>query len=83
MIGELHERVTRSRYHEMSYFAHLAFVASFVPWDVGHSFSDPNWVNTMHEEFENFDRNQVWVLVPPPPNCHPIDTKWVFKKQTE
>jgi hypothetical protein len=25
----------------------------------------------MHEELENF----VWVLVPPPPDCHPIGTK--------
>jgi hypothetical protein len=38
----------------------------------------------MHEELENFERNHVWVLVPPPSNCHPIGTKWVFKnKQSE
>jgi hypothetical protein len=38
----------------------------------------------MHEELENFERNQVWVLVSPPPDCHPIDTKWVYKnKQSE
>jgi hypothetical protein len=38
----------------------------------------------MHEELENFERNQVWVLVPPPCYCHPIGTKWVFKnKQSE
>jgi hypothetical protein len=38
----------------------------------------------MHEELENFERNQVWVLVPPPPDCHPIGTKWVYKnKQSE
>jgi hypothetical protein len=35
----------------------------------------------MHEELENFKRNKVWVLVPPPSNCHPISTKWVFKNQ--
>jgi hypothetical protein len=35
----------------------------------------------MHEEVENFKRNQVWVLVPPPSNCHPIGTKWVFKNK--
>jgi hypothetical protein len=37
----------------------------------------------MHK-LENFERNQVWVLVPPPPDCHPIGTKSVFKnKQSE
>ncbi|WVZ75766.1 hypothetical protein U9M48_023798 [Paspalum notatum var. saurae] len=30
----------------------------------------------MHEELENFERNHVWDLVEPPPNCHPIGTKW-------
>jgi hypothetical protein len=38
----------------------------------------------MHEELENFKKKQVWVLVPPPQNYHPISTKWVFKnKQSE
>jgi len=35
----------------------------------------------MHEELENFDRNHVWDLVEPPPNCRPIGTKWVFKNK--
>jgi hypothetical protein len=35
----------------------------------------------MHEELENFERNQVWELVEPPPNCHPIRTKWVWKNK--
>jgi hypothetical protein len=33
----------------------------------------------MHEELENFERNQVWELVEQPPNCKPIGTKWVWK----
>jgi hypothetical protein len=37
--------------------------------------SDPNWVNVMHEDLENLERNQVWELVEPPPNCKPIGTK--------
>ena len=35
----------------------------------------------MHEKLENFERNQVWVLVEPPPACNPIGTKWVFKNK--
>jgi hypothetical protein len=35
----------------------------------------------MYEELENFQRNQVWELVEPPPNCHPIRTKWVWKNK--
>jgi hypothetical protein len=35
----------------------------------------------MHEELENFERNQVWELVDPPPGCKPIWTKWVWKNK--
>ncbi|WVZ58228.1 hypothetical protein U9M48_008516 [Paspalum notatum var. saurae] len=38
-------------------------------------------VNAMHKELENFERNHVWDLVKPPPNCRPIGTKWVFKNK--
>jgi hypothetical protein len=30
---------------------------------------------------ENFERNQVWKLVDPPPGCKPIGTKWVWKNK--
>ncbi|WVZ88947.1 hypothetical protein U9M48_035414 [Paspalum notatum var. saurae] len=56
-------------------------VPSRQPRDVSHALSDPNWVNAMHEELENFERNHVWDLVEPPPNCRPIGTKWVFKNK--
>jgi hypothetical protein len=35
----------------------------------------------MHEELENFETNQVWELVEPPPSCKPIGTKWVSKNK--
>jgi hypothetical protein len=35
----------------------------------------------MHEELENFEMNQVWQLVDPPPGCKPISTKWVWKNK--
>lgn len=81
MIGDLHERVTRHMSRNHCHFAHSAFVASFEPEDIGHALSDANWVNAMHEELENFERNQVWVLVDPPPRCRPIATKWIFKNK--
>jgi hypothetical protein len=37
----------------------------------------------MHEDLENFERNQVWELVEPPPGCKPIGTKWVWKNKEE
>jgi hypothetical protein len=37
----------------------------------------------MHEELENFERNQVWTLVEPPRDVNVIRTKWVFKNKEE
>src|SRR6185503_5275540 len=81
MLGDLNKRTTRSNVTSIVGFAHSAFVDSFETKDIGHALSDSNWVNAMHEELENFERNQVWVLVEPPPDCHPIGTKWVFKNK--
>ncbi|WVZ51756.1 hypothetical protein U9M48_002868 [Paspalum notatum var. saurae] len=81
MIGDIHQHVTRSSVNSLAFFSHSAYVASFEPRDVSHALSDPNWVNAMHEELENFERNHVWDLVEPPPNYRPIGTKWVFKNK--
>jgi hypothetical protein len=35
----------------------------------------------MHEELENFERNQVRTLVDPPRDVNVIETKWVFKNK--
>jgi hypothetical protein len=35
----------------------------------------------MHEELENFERNQVWTLVDPPRDVNVIGTKWIVKNK--
>jgi hypothetical protein len=67
IISDINERTTRSRSRNASHFAHLAFVSTFESEDFGHAL-DPNWVNAMHEELDNFERNQV---------CELGETKWV------
>jgi hypothetical protein len=74
--------VTRSsRSAHLSCFSNTLIVALFEPQDVGHALSDSSWVNAMHEELENFERNQVWTLVVPPRDVNVIETKWVFKNK--
>jgi hypothetical protein len=34
-----------------------------------------SWVNAMHEELENFERNQLWTLVEPSRDVNVIGTK--------
>jgi hypothetical protein len=57
IIGDINEHTTQSRSRNASHFAHSGFIATFEPKDIGHALSDPNWVNAMHEELDNFERN--------------------------
>jgi hypothetical protein len=59
IIGDINECTTRSRVRNNSHFAYVAFVATFEPRDIGHAISDHIWANSMHEELENFEMNQV------------------------
>jgi hypothetical protein len=82
IIGNLNKRVTHfSRLAHHFCFSNTLFVALFKPRDVGHALSDSSWVNAMHEELENFERNQVWTLIDPPRDVNVIGTKWVFKNK--
>jgi hypothetical protein len=79
IIGNLNERVTRSlRPAHLSCFSNTLFVALFEPRDVGHTLSGSIWINAIHEQLENFERNQVWTLVRPLRDVNVIGTKWVF-----
>jgi hypothetical protein len=81
-IGNLNERVTRSSWSaHLSCFSNTLFVALFEPRDIGYALSDSSWINAMHEELENFERNQVWTLVNPVRDVNIIGTKWVFKNK--
>jgi hypothetical protein len=60
IIDNMNERVTQSlRSAYLSCFTNTLFIALFEPRYVGHALSDSSWVNAMHEELENFERNQV------------------------
>ena len=51
---------------------------------VKEALDDPDWVNAMHEELNNFEMNQVWTLVEKPVEKHNvIGTKWVFRNKQD
>jgi hypothetical protein len=52
IIINMHERTTQSRVQNNSHFTHAAFVSTFEPKDIGHTLSDHNWVNSMHEDWK-------------------------------
>jgi hypothetical protein len=57
---------------------------SFIePKKIEEALRDADWVNAMHEELNNFTRNQVWELVERPKNHNVIGTKWVFRNKQD
>ena len=53
-------------------------------WKVCKALEDYDWVEAMHEELHNFERNKVWELVEKPKDClNVIGTKWIFKNKQD
>ena len=61
-----------------SFIAHHSFVSCYEPTKVEEALKDPDWINAMHEELNNFTRNEVWTLEERPKGARVIGTKWVF-----
>ncbi|WVZ96521.1 LOW QUALITY PROTEIN: hypothetical protein U9M48_042151 [Paspalum notatum var. saurae] len=60
-----------------------SFVFSVEPTSIDQALSDPDWVNAMHEELNNFTRNEVWTLEAKPKGARVIGTKWVFHNKQD
>jgi hypothetical protein len=82
ILGDIHKGVT-TRFRVAHFYEHYSFVSSIEPYKIEDALRDPDWVVAMHEELNNFTRNEVWHLVPRP-NQNVVGTKWVFhNKQDE
>ena len=51
---------------------HYSFISSIEPMKVEEALEDLDWINAMHEELHNFERNQVWTLVEKPVEKHNV-----------
>ena len=82
IIGDITRGVqTRSRF--TLFCEHFSFVSSIEPKKIDEALKDVDWVNAMHEELNNFTRNQVWELVERPKRHNVIGTKWVFRNKQD
>ena len=63
---------------------HHAHISMVEPKKVFESLEDLDWLEAMHEELNNFERNNVWKLVEKPKECrNVIGTKWIFKNKQD
>jgi hypothetical protein len=64
----------QNRFILASFYERYSFLSSIEPTKIDEALKDPYWVNAMHEELNNFTRNQVWELVERPKNYNVIGT---------
>ena len=59
----------------------IGLISMIEPTTVDVARSDDGWILSMQEELNQFQRNDVWDLVPKPSQKNIIGTKWVFKNK--
>ncbi|KAH9763753.1 hypothetical protein KPL70_001275 [Citrus sinensis] len=62
---------------------HVAFISQIEPKSFADAENDKSWIMAMQEELNQFERNNVWELVPNPEHQSIIGTKWVFRNKMD
>ena len=77
-------RGTSTRRQLAKFSTHHAFISHLEPKKVCEALEDSDWLDAMHEELNNFERNKVWTLVKRSKDCrNVIGTKWIFKNKQD
>ena len=63
IIGPIKEGVS-TRSSISNFCRHTAFISQVEPKSIDEALKDEKWVEAMHEELNQFARNEVWFLVP-------------------
>ncbi|GJU10584.1 putative ribonuclease H-like domain-containing protein [Tanacetum coccineum] len=82
IIGEFDRPVfTRLQLHEQALFCYYdAFLTSVEPKNYKDALTQACWIEAMQEELNEFERFEVWELVPRPDKVMVITLKWIYKE---
>nr|GEZ20838.1 hypothetical protein [Tanacetum cinerariifolium] len=71
---------TRLQLHEQALFCYYnAFLTSAEPKTYKEALTQSCWIEAMQEELNEFERLEVWELVPRPDQVMVITLKWIYK----
>ncbi|KAK0586597.1 hypothetical protein LWI29_009370 [Acer saccharum] len=82
IIGDLNEGV-RTRNQIANQISYACYTSQIEPKNINEAIVDEYWVGAMQDELNQFERNEVWSLVPRPKDINVIGTKWVFRNKTD
>ena len=76
IIGSLDEglRLRKGNIFLANHVTYHCYLTQFEPKRVEEALQDENWVESIHEELNQYVRNDVWELAPRPENVHVIGT---------
>ena len=85
IVGNINELTLRKRivYKCVANFVSYSYYLLQVkPTKVEETLQNESWIEAMHDELFQFQRNDVWTLVPRLEGEHIIGTKWIFRNKT-
>ena len=68
VLGDVRRKVS-TRKQLANFSNHQAYISMVEPQKVFEDLEDLDWMDAMHEELNNFERNKVWSLVEKPKEC--------------
>ncbi|GJX39969.1 integrase, catalytic region, zinc finger, CCHC-type containing protein, partial [Tanacetum coccineum] len=75
---------TRKQLHTDAMWCYFdAFLTSVEPKNFKQAITKPLWIDAKQEEIYEFERLEVWELVPCPDNVFLIKLKWIYKVKTD
>ncbi|XP_057755297.1 uncharacterized protein LOC130974427 [Arachis stenosperma] len=82
VIGDVsHGVITWSSTRKANKETNIVLLSQMEPQNVKEALSGPSWVKAMEDELLEFEKNQVWTLVPRPSGKKVTDTKWIFRNK--
>ncbi|WJX12394.1 hypothetical protein P8452_02902 [Trifolium repens] len=81
IIGNPEQGITTRMTNDV--IANTCFVSMFEPKNIKEALTDEAWIEAMLEELNQFERSEVWDLVPRPEDVNVIGTKWVYKNKSD
>ena len=61
----------------------MLFISQIGPKSFADAEKDESWIMAMQKELNQFERNNVWELVPKLEHQSVIGTKWVFRNKMD
>ena len=86
IVGNMNELTLRKQIVDKcvaNFVSYSCYLSQVVPTKVKEALQDEIWVEAMHNELLQFQRNDVWTLVPRLKGEHIIGTKWIFRNKTD